>query len=128
MMNTLSVLILTRSMAGTEMLSVVRQRLETLNIDCHTLTFNPEASADTVYPHISGRINHIDKGAGVLVLIDSDATHQALFKKLSDELNVICVTGLNDAMIAAIKECDKLTLPQAAERVIQAGLAAIKKY
>ncbi len=127
-MATPTVLILTRSMAGKELLSSVRKRIETFDFDCHTLTFNPEASENIVFPHISGRIRHIDKGAGVLVLVDSDATHKPLLQRLSSELPVICVTGLNDAMLEALVDCEGLNLPQAAEHVKNAAKASIRSY
>jgi mannose/fructose-specific phosphotransferase system component IIA len=127
-MATPSVLILARSMAGSELLSSVKKRLDTFDADCHTLTFNPEAKENIVYPHISGRIKHIDNGAGVLVLVDSDATHQSLLQRLADELSVVCVTGLNEAMIAALAECDGMTLKQMAQHVKQAAQSAITLY
>jgi mannose/fructose-specific phosphotransferase system component IIA len=123
-----SVLILARSMAGSELLNSVKKRIDTFDVDCHTLTFNPEASEAIVYPHISGRIRHIDNGAGVLVLVDSDVTHKALLQQLANELPVICVSGLNEAMIAALAECEGMDLKQMAHQVQQAAQAAIHLY
>ncbi len=124
-MSRISVLILSRSMAGAEILDVVRKRHETLGIDCHTLTFNPDASDNIIFPHVAGRIKNIDKGDGVLVLIDSDATHRGLFERLSQELNVKCIVGYNDAMIHAIKECQHKSLEAAAKHLLQAAIDGI---
>lgn len=124
-MSRISVLILSRSMAGAEILDVVRKRHDTLGIDCHTLTFNPDASDNIIFPHVAGRIKNIDKGDGVLVLIDSDATHRGLFERLSRELNVKCIVGYNDAMIHALKECEHKSLEAAANHLLQAAIDGI---
>ncbi len=113
-------------MAGAELLDVVRKRNDGIGIDCHTLTFNPEASENIIFPHISGRINNIDKGSGVLVLIDSDATHKSLFEQLSQLPNVVCVTGFNDAMINALKFCQNKSLDEASDIVIEAAKDSIR--
>ncbi len=127
-MATPTVLILTRSMAGKELLSSVQKRIESFDIDCHTLTFNPEASEGIVFPHISGRIRHIDKGAGVLVLVDSDATHKKLLQRLAAELPAVCVTGLNEAMLEALTDCGGLNLQQTAEHVKNAAKSSVRMY
>jgi|GEM_PF-6836123 len=127
-MGNLSVLILSRSMAGKELLGVVRKRVGSMNIDCHTLTFNPDATDNIVFPHISGRIRNINKGRGVIVLVDSDATHQTLLQRLADECPAIVVSGFNDAMLDAIRHCEALDLQQAADLLADAARTAIKTY
>ncbi|NVJ58890.1 MAG: hypothetical protein HWE27_00800 [Gammaproteobacteria bacterium] len=127
-MASLSVLILTRSMAGKELLTVVRGRHDSMNIDCHTLTFNPEATDQIVFPHVAGRIKRIDKGCGVVVLTETDITHSSLFDKLSKDLKVSVVTGLNDAMLEAIRDCESMNINQAAEYLAESAKQGIKSY
>lgn len=127
-MASLSVLILTRSMAGKELLTVVRGRHESMNIDCHTLTFNPEATDQIVFPHVAGRIRRIDKGNGVVVLTETDISHSSLFTKLAQELSVTVVTGLNDAMLEAIRDCEGMNINQAAQYLAESAKEGIKLY
>ncbi|NVJ49303.1 MAG: hypothetical protein HWE13_03170 [Gammaproteobacteria bacterium] len=124
-MGNLSVLILSRSMAGKELLGTVRKRIGNLNVDCHTLTFNEDATDNIIFPHIAGRIRNINKGRGVVILVDSACSHAQLLQRLADECPAIVVSGFNDAMLAAIPECEDMSLSAAAAHLQSAAQNAI---
>ncbi|MCO7224037.1 hypothetical protein [Pleionea sp. CnH1-48] len=124
----ISVLLLTRSNSGQQLLDTVTKRLGTLPLDCHTLTFNPEAQSHIVFPHIQGRIKRIDKGDGVLILMDCVTDHQELVDQLLATSQIACVSGLNDPMIAALYQCEHLSLIDASEAVAKHARSNIQTF
>ncbi len=122
-----SVLILSRSMQGRELLSSAKTQNIDFAMEVHTLTFNPQAESHVVFPHIENRVNHINH-SGVILLCDSLDHLEEILKKLTQQENIRAITGLNQAMVFALAKCENVSMDAAIKLLQKEAVSDIKTF
>ncbi|MFB3897334.1 MAG: PTS sugar transporter subunit IIA [bacterium] len=91
------------------------------------VTFSSSESRQVLCDKVEQTICHADKGAGVLILVDSfGGSPSTVCLGMHPNFPVEVISGLNLAMILeAVYYCDKVSLSELAKRVEDAGKKGI---
>jgi len=121
------VLILTEDGTGVLFHHHLRRVDEEDPLNIMTLTINHEMTAEVLQPHLEQRIEQLDTGGGVLILLDDfHAILPAILDSLRERFYLRVLTGVNQAMLNTIVEHSDADLDALARFALNGARQAVQ--
>lgn len=124
---TVGILLLTEDGTGVALHGHLRRLEGDDALNLLTLTINHDMSAEVLLPHIEQRIDQLDSGGGVLILVDvMPAQLSTVLDGLQRHYYLRVVSGVNQAMLNAIVTHSDSDLTALAETAVNDARQAIQ--
>lgn len=124
---TVGILLLTEDGTGVALHNHLRRVEGDDCLNILTLTINHEMSVEVLLPHIEQRIDQLDSGGGILILVDvMPAQLSTVLDSLQRHYYLRVVSGVNQAMLNAIVAHSDSDLTVLAETAVDEARQAIQ--